>query len=353
MCDRGTVAGSDPNVDRFAWEEALAAFERHLRAERGLSYHTCRAYLGDLRSMSRHFRERGIADLAEVRLADLRSWLATLTRGTAATAPAVVPAAAPGAGVGVRDQPPPEAGVPEDRIGRGAARSTIARRAAAARAFFRWATRTGRVPTDPSLRLIAPRRATPLPDVLRADQAADMLEVAGHRAASGDPVSVRDRAMLELLYASGLRVGEVVSADIDDLDLPDRLIRVRGKGDKERVVPFGAPAAAALRDWLTARPALATASSGPALFLGRRGRRVDARQVRDVVHRTTGEVGDAPELSPHGLRHSAATHLLDGGADLRVVQELLGHASLATTQIYTHVSGERLRAAYRQAHPRA
>ncbi len=255
-----------------------------------------------------------------------------------------------------RDQPPPDARAPEDRTGRtgqGAARSTIARRAAAARAFFRWAARTGRVPTDPSLRLTAPRRATPLPDVLRADQAADMLEVAGHRAASGDPVSVRDRAMLELLYASGLRVGELAAADIDDLDLPDRLIRVRGKGDKERVVPFGAPAAAALRDWLTARPALATAGSGPALFLGRRGRRVDARQVRDVVNRMTGEVGDAPELSPHGLRHSAATHLLDGGADLRVVQELLGHASLATTQIYTHVSGERLRAAYRQAHPRA
>jgi integrase/recombinase XerC len=159
--------------------------------------------------------------------------------------------------------------------------------------------------------------------------------------------------MLELLYASGIRVGELAALDIDDLDLAQGVVRVLGKGSKERVVPFGEPARRSLVAWLSVRSTLATATSGPALFLGRRGRRVDARQVRSTVHEVLSHLPDAPDLGPHGLRHSAATHLLEGGADLRIVQELLGHASLATTQLYTHVSVERLRTSYEQAHPRA
>ena len=160
--------------------------------------------------------------------------------------------------------------------------------------------------------------------------------------------------MVELLYASGIRVSELVGLDLDDVDASTRTLRVLGKGDKERTVPYGVPAQRAVDTWLArGRPQLVTPASGPALLLGRRGGRVDPRQVREVVHRLLAQVPDAPDLGPHGLRHSAATHLLDGGADLRVVQELLGHSSLATTQIYTHVSVDRLRTAYRQAHPRA
>jgi integrase/recombinase XerC len=159
--------------------------------------------------------------------------------------------------------------------------------------------------------------------------------------------------MVELLYASGLRVSELAGVDVDDVDFTVGVVRVLGKGGKERVVPFGLPAATALREWAAYRPLLATERSGAALFLGRRGRRVDPRQVREAVHRLVAHVPGAPDLAPHGLRHSAATHLLEGGADLRTVQELLGHASLATTQIYTHVSAERLRKSYEQAHPRA
>ena len=167
-------------------------------------------------------------------------------------------------------------------------------------------------------------------------------------------MALRDQAMLELLYAAALRVSELTGLDMDSLDSTRRVVRVWGKGGKERVVPYGAPAAAAIDAWLTGgRPALRGAESGAALFLGRRGRRIDPRTVRTVVHRRTAAVPGAPELAPHGLRHSAATHLLEGGADLRTVQEMLGHASLATTQIYTHVSAERLQAVYRQAHPRA
>jgi integrase/recombinase XerC len=190
--------------------------------------------------------------------------------------------------------------------------------------------------------------------VLKQSEAKGLMELAGVAADDDDPVHRRDRAVLELLYASGIRVGELVALDVDDLDLSGRVARVLGKGNKERTVPFGAPAAEALGDWLSrGRPALVTAESGPALFLGRRGRRLDQRQARTAVHDLLAHLPGGHDLGPHGLRHSAATHLLEGGADLRTVQELLGHASLATTQIYTHVSVERLRSAYRQAHPRA
>ena len=314
-------------------------FVRYLRSERNRSEHTIRAYASDVTHLGRDLATRrrsempidersggersgDIADgdldaaLVAATLVDLRSWLSAQAQNDAA-------------------------------------RATIARRAAAARTFYSWATRTGRVTADPSLRLVAPRRRGRLPAVLRQADAAALLDVAAMAADDDDPIHVRNRAVLELLYASGIRVGELVAIDIDDVDLSTDMVRVTGKGAKERVVPFGIPARQALRAWLALRSRLATSDSGAALFLGRRGRRVDQRQVREVVHGLVAHVRDAPDLGPHGLRHSAATHLLEGGADLRVVQELLGHASLATTQLYTHVSVDRLRRSYQQAHPRA
>jgi integrase/recombinase XerC len=292
-------------------------FARHLGSERGLSEHTQRAYLGDLRNLMSYLGDRGITHLSDMQLADLRSWLAAQSE-------------------------------------QGASRSTLARRSASARAFLGWATRTGLIGADPSLRLVAPKRVKLLPGVLRQDEITAVLDVAAVAADDQDAMHLRDRAMLELLYASGIRVGELVGLDIDDLDLGSNLVRVMGKGAKERTVPFGRPAADAVHGWLLlGRGQVVTTRSGPALFLGRRGGRVDPRQVRSTVHQLLRQVPQAPDVGPHGLRHSAATHLLEGGADLRAVQELLGHASLATTQIYTHVSVERLRHSYRQAHPRA
>jgi integrase/recombinase XerC len=295
----------------------VAAFARHLDGERGQSAHTQRAYVGDLRNLMAFARDRGITALADLRLADLRAWLAHQSEN-------------------------------------GAARSTIARRAASARAFLRWATRTGVIAVDPALRLVAPKRLKTLPGVLKQDEVGVLLDVAAVAADDQDALHLRDRAMLELLYASGIRVGELVGLDVDDLDFGANLVRVMGKGGKERSVPFGGPAAAALQGWLQlGRGQVVTTGSGPAMFLGRRGGRVDPRQVRAAVHQLLRHVPDAPDVGPHGLRHSAATHLLEGGADLRAVQEILGHASLATTQIYTHVSVERLKRSYQQAHPRA
>lgn len=297
--------------------EALTEFARHLRSERGRSPHTERAYVGDVRDLLDFFTRRGGRDLDALTLPLLRSWLASLTAA-------------------------------------GRSRSTIARRAAAARTFCSWATRTQRLARNPAVRLSAPRRDRTLPGVLAPAQAEDLLRVAEVAADDGDPLHLRNRVALELLYASGIRVGELVGLDVDDVDLERRVLTVIGKGDKQRVVPFGVPAACAVSEWLNVgRPALVTAASGPALLLGRRGRRADQRQVRAAVHDLLRHVADADDIGPHGLRHSAATHLLEGGADLRAVQELLGHATLATTQIYTHVSVERLKATYEQAHPRA
>ena len=297
--------------------EALDAFERHLRSERGRSEHTVRAYVRDVAAFLDEVPVRSDEDLAEVSLTDLRGWLGSRARA-------------------------------------GAARSTLARTAASLRAFFRWCERTGRLESDPSLRLSSPKRHRTLPPVLAERSAGGLLEVAGLAADDDDPVHHRDRAALELLYGTGIRVGELVGLDVDDVDLDTCVLRVVGKGDKERRVPFGRPAREAVQTWLErGRPRLVTSGSGPALLLGRRGRRADQRQIREVVHRLLAHVPDAPDVGPHGLRHSAATHLLDGGADLRLVQELLGHASLATTQIYTHVSVDRLKRSFEQAHPRA
>jgi integrase/recombinase XerC len=238
--------------------------------------------------------------------------------------------------------------------GAGAARTTLARRTSAVKAFTTWAARRGLLVLDPAARLQVPKAHRTLPAVLRQDQALQAMAAAKSGAEQGDPLALRDRLIVEMLYATGIRVSELCGLDIDDVDTRYRLVRVLGKGNKQRTVPFGVPAADALRSWLTeGRPALVTPESGPALLLGTRGRRLDVRQARTVVHQTVAAVNGAPDIGPHGLRHSAATHLVEGGADLRVVQELLGHSSLATTQLYTHVAVSRLRAVHDQAHPRA
>jgi integrase/recombinase XerC len=298
-------------------DEVVADFGRHLALERARSVHTQRAYLGDLRSLLGFARRHGVTQLSAIDLGLLRSWLASLTSA-------------------------------------GRSRATVARRAAAARAFLSWAARTGRIAADPSSRLLAPRRLATLPAVLKSAEAAALLDEAARPDLLGHPIGLRDRVALELLYATGARVGELVGLDVDDVDLERRTVRLFGKGGKERIVPFGVPAGRAVEAWLsTGRPALAGPQSGAALLLGQRGRRADQRQIRATVHRLVAALPEVRDLGPHGLRHSAATHLLEGGADLRSVQELLGHATLATTQIYTHVSVERLKVTYDQAHPRA
>jgi integrase/recombinase XerC len=296
---------------------ALAAFETHLAVERDLSPHTVRAYLADVTSLATHAARLGLDEPARLDLRTLRSWLAN-----------------------------------QQVTGR--SRTTLARRATAARVFTAWLARTDRSDADHGASLGSPKARRTLPPVLRADEAAELVGRAADRADDGGPVGVRDAAMLELLYATGIRVGELVALDVDDVDRERNLVRVFGKGRKERSVPFGHPAARAIDRWLTAgRAQLVAADAGPALFVGARGRRIDQRAVRTLVHRRIAEVPGAPDMGPHGLRHTAATHLLEGGADLRAVQELLGHASLATTQLYTHVTTDRLRRAYQQAHPRA
>jgi integrase/recombinase XerC len=296
-------------------EAVLEAFGRHLSLQRNLSQHTVRAYLGDVSSLLVHLEERGVA-LPDLDLNVLRSWLAAQQR-------------------------------------QGMARATLARRVAAVRTFCTWASRAGHLATDVGARLRSPRPDRHLPVVLGVEDAAGLLGKAAERADDDDPLHLRDWAALELLYATGVRVSELVGIDVDDVDAAERTVRVRGKGDKERVVPFGVPALRAVTAWQErGRPRLRGPGSGAALFLGARGGRLDPRTLRGVLHRLTAVAG-VHDLAPHGLRHTAATHLLAGGSDLRTVQEVLGHSSLATTQRYTHVTPERLRAAYTQAHPRA
>jgi integrase/recombinase XerC len=305
-----------------ALAESLDGWEEHLRLQRNLSDHTVRGYVGDVVSLLNHLVRRSGTTVAALDLAALRSWLAQCRTHW-------------------------------DN------RSTTARRAASARSFTAYLRRSGEVAEDVGLRLASPRAHRTLPGVLGADQARAVLDHAGQPAVEQEQpadtaLRLRNVLVVELLYASGVRVGELVGLDVDDVDRARRLLRVLGKGRKERSVPFGAPAAAALEDWLTSgRPLLATPDSGPALLLGVRGRRLDAREARRVVHAAVTATPGVPDVGPHGLRHSAATHVLEGGADLRSVQELLGHASLATTQVYTHVTVERLRAVHARAHPRA
>lgn len=297
------------------WPQVLDEYVEHLRVARGLSEHTVRAYTGDIRRLADVAVEAGITDPAALTLSVLRRWLA-LERETTAD-------------------------------------KTVARRVASVRTFTAWAQRTGRLAEDPGALLASPKVPRALPPVLRKEEAASLLDTALLQADDDDPGHIRDRAVLELMYATGIRVGECVGLDVSAVNRADRTVRVMGKGRKERVVPFGAPASAALDAWLEVRHRLVNAKSEGALFLGARGGRMDQRMVRTVLQRLLRHLPDVPEISPHGLRHSAATHVLEGGADLRYVQELLGHASMATTQLYTHVSFDRLRQAFEQAHPRA
>ncbi|WP_315913307.1 tyrosine recombinase XerC [Arthrobacter sp. lap29] len=307
--------------ERAALPPALAsaadAFARYLRHERGRSEHTVRAYLGDIDALLIHAVTEGNTHLAELDLSSLRRWLG-------------------------------------EQSSAGLARSTLARRAATVRSFTAWALREEIITVDPALRLKAPRSEKTLPGVLQQQQIRRLLEELTASAQSGDAVAVRDLAMVELLYATGIRVGELAGLDVGDINRERRTLKVLGKGNKERIVPFGVPAEKAVGDWLeTGRLTLLKAGAGSALFLGKRGGRIDQRAVRTVVDRLLRAMGDTSATGPHTLRHTAATHLLDGGADLRSVQEILGHTSLATTQLYTHVSVERLRESYRTAHPRA
>ena len=297
------------------------AWVRHLRAERNVSANTVRAYAGDLAHLVDYLDRTGSGAVADVDLRTLRRWLAGMHAA-------------------------------------GAERATMQRRAAAARVFFAWAHSTGRLAADPATGLRSPRVDRRLPPTVEVDQARLMIEGLVERAdAETDPVlrarARRDVAIVEVLYAGGIRVGELCSLDSSSVDTDRQVLRVHGKGDKERTVPVGDPALRALAAWCSVRELIAAPAAGPALFVGDRGGRIDPRVVRRLVHRALASVPDAPDLGPHGLRHAMATHLLEGGADLRSVQEILGHASLATTQIYTHVSAERLRTAYLQAHPRA
>jgi integrase/recombinase XerC len=297
---------------------ALADYQRHLRAERHLSEHTVRAYRADLAGLFDHLGRLHVERLADVDRRALRSWLAK-----------------------------------QQSLGQ--ARATAQRRVAAARVFFAWAQQSGLVAGNPTAGLRSPRVVRSLPPTLgQADAGTMLAEAFAVAEQGGGPLAARDVAILELLYATGMRVSELCGLDLDDLDADRSVVRVFGKGRKERTIPVGRPAWRALDSWISgSRAQLVTTESGPALFVGERGRRINPRVVRRVVHRALRVVDGAPDLGPHGLRHAMATHLLEGGADLRSVQEMLGHASLATTQIYTHVSDERLRNAFEQAHPRA
>jgi integrase/recombinase XerC len=297
-----------------ALAHVVELFADHLSLERELSPHTVRAYVGDVTSLLDHARRMQLDSVDELDVRMLRSWLAR-------------------------------------QHTQGASRRTLARRTSSARVFTAWALRRGHLTTDPGAGLTSPKPHRRLPEVLRPVDAAAVLD---SLAGDDSPTGLRDRAVLELLYATGARVSELCGLDLDDLDESRQTVRLLGKGNKERTVPLGTPALEAVDAWTErGRQLWVTARSGPALLLGARGNRLDPRTARRVVHARVGALPGLPDLGPHGLRHSAATHLLEGGADLRSVQELLGHATLATTQIYTHVSIERLRATYERAHPRA
>jgi integrase/recombinase XerC len=296
-------------------ERAVSDFAVYLSAERGFSAHTVRSYSADLADLERFTNTRGVATTEGLDLELLRDWL-------------------------------------WDGSKAGLAKSTLARRSAAVRSFSSWLARTGAAPTDAGTRLRAPKADHHLPRVLTRPQIDAILAGLIDRAASGDALATRDRAIVELLYASALRVSEIVGLDLGDIDLGRLTVRVTGKGSKERVVPFGAPAQRAIVDYQNHRHELVSDPT-EAVFLGARGKRVNTRTVYELIAGLLAEIPGSGPAGPHTLRHTAATHLLDGGADLRSVQEMLGHASLGTTQLYTHVSAERLKESYRNAHPRA
>ena len=298
--------------------ELAKVYRSHLITERNLSENSIRAYLADLESLLLHINQLGVSEFAQLELNHIRSWLANLST-------------------------------------KGAARSSITRRVVSIRAFTYWGARSGWLSRDIGKDLIAPKPERNLPDVLDIESAAlaiKALEVRAQEEASAS--SLRDLALVEVLYGSGIRISELVGLDLGDIDRQRSTIKVMGKGSKERIVPIGQPALTAVDNWINkARAELVSESSGSAVFIGSRGKRIDQRVARSVVYQAMEAIGSDKKLGPHTLRHSAATHLLEGGADLRTVQEILGHSSLATTQIYTHVSQERIKKAYEQAHPRA
>jgi integrase/recombinase XerC len=298
----------------------ITEFVEHLALERHLSAHTVSAYRRDLQSLAR-FTERGGSSLLDVSYPILRRFLAQQTT-------------------------------------RGYARASVARRVASTRSFYRWAKKRGLVTANPAEQLGRPKVSSRLPTVLRPNDVAALVESPQSVPADAAPTqpevfSLRDRSVLELLYGSGLRVGEVCSLTVDRVDLARGRVVVFGKGSKERDVPLTEYAVEALADYFKhGRPFVAPPGSDH-LFFNRRGNPFSERDVRAMVERYRKESLSDRHVSPHTLRHSFATHLLEGGADIRAVQELLGHASLATTQRYTHVSRSRLFSAYKQAHPRA
>ncbi|MDR1790874.1 MAG: tyrosine recombinase XerC [Propionibacteriaceae bacterium] len=305
-----------PAIDVAAHKTDFAA---HLRAN-GRAEHTVKAYCSDITLLLEWLLAERVVDLEEIDIRHLRTWLAL-----------------------------------QLQIGR--ERTTLQREVSAVRAFFGWLTRTGQLAVDPSATLRSPKAARHLPPTLETPEAEAMFEVlsaavAAAKDETGRARALRDAAIIEVLYGGGVRVAELTGLDVLAIDWARGVIRVLGKGNKERVVPLGRPAFRALQAWLDARHLLANPGE-LAVFVGDRGARIDQRVVRRLVHRVLAQIPDAPDLGPHGLRHAMATHLLQGGADLRSVQELLGHASLATTQLYTHVTQDRLRAAFNQAHPRA
>ncbi len=296
--------------------ELIAKYEEHLALVRNLADNSIRAYVSDLQSFLNHIEKLGIAEFSQLELTHLRSWLANIQST-------------------------------------GASRATMARRIVSIRAFTYWAAGEGWILADIGANLAIPKPHKTLPEVLSHNETDLVLHaIQSKRDEQPTPLNIRDLAMIEVLYASGIRVSELCGLDLGDFDQSRNTLQVLGKGNKERVVPLGIPAVKALQNWLSeARPQLINESSASAIFLGSRGKRIDQRTVREVVYDAMSAIGS--HMSPHGLRHTAATHLLEGGADLRTVQEILGHSSLATTQIYTHVSPQRLQQAYQQAHPRA
>ena len=296
--------------------ELIAQYEEHLVLVRNLADNSIKGYVSDLESFLKHLEKLKIEEFSQLELTHIRSWLAELQRS-------------------------------------GAARSTMARRIVSIRAFTYWAASQGWIKSDLGAELAIPKPHRTLPEVLDiADTETVLASVQARASEDPTPITIRDLALIEVLYATGIRVSEICGLDLRSFDESRNTLQVLGKGSKERVVPMGIPAMIALRNYLAVgRPELVTEKSGSAVFLGSRGNRIDQRTVREVVYEAMAAVGS--KMGPHGLRHTSATHLLEGGADLRTVQEILGHSSLATTQIYTHVSPERLQKAFDTAHPRA
>jgi integrase/recombinase XerC len=294
----------------------ITQYQEHLALVRNLSDNSIKGYVTDLESFLKHMEKLGIVEFNQLEIEHIRSWLANLQTT-------------------------------------GVARATLTRRIVSIRAFTNWAAASGWLNSDLGANLAIPKPHKTLPEVLNVDEAATVLKSLEVKAIEEPtPINLRDLALVEVLYGTGIRVSELCGLNLEDVDRTRNTLNVYGKGDKQRVVPIGIPAMKSIDNYISnARSELINDNSAQALFLGSRGKRIDQRTVREVVYESMKSVG--AKMGPHGLGHSAATHLLEGGADLRTVQEILGHASLATTQIYTHVSPERLQSAYKQAHPRA